>query len=132
MYGQDSRGEIETRRVSTSEMVVDRKWRARLTPDSVISSGQGAVSVVHCCRRHIAISLTLHQESGVVITGIQCWSHDTSRSRYNKCSMFNANMKLHIQMLIYLRTETTICFMLIQTRAVFDFQIINWVNDRDN
>ena len=46
--------------------------------------------------------------------------------------MFNANMKLHIQMLIYLRTETTICFMLIQTRAVFDIQIINWVNDRDN
>ena len=42
-------------------------------------------------------------------------------------------MKLHIQMLIYLRTETTICFMLIQTRAaVFDIQIINWVNDRDN
>lgn len=41
-------------------------------------------------------------------------------------------MKLHIQMLIYLRTETTICFMQIQTRAVFDIQIINWVNDRDN
>ena len=46
--------------------------------------------------------------------------------------MFNANMILHIQMLIYLRTETTICFMQIQTRAVFDIQIINWVNDRDN
>lgn len=103
--------------VCQHEMAVDRKWRARGSLRlGVISSVQWPecgescplLPASHCIIGRIT---SLHQVSGVCYHPSQCWSHDTSSSRY-KCSVQTWNCIFRCSFIS--EQKQTICFMMLK------------------